>query len=424
MPNSSQKVTKDKNGDTIIVRKEEMVYTRKNMGALEFIKNVLAPKAISAVTRQGQYLAWTEVSGNKTYINFMTKSAKSQADIAQNYIFEVGNASGNSPVISFTPKYTIVPDAEGSEPKVEAALLDKFTNQMFTLNYGSSGPYTALTAEERKQTDNNKITYFAASGYTNKEVERLAADLWLRQSKLSFEAELVILGDPGIRPFTNISVICIMPSGLPHLSSGVYLVTGVAHQIEGGRFTTTLTLLRNSIEVSVDENGQIKFIVGEAEDPNADESSDDDKDSTTDSSSTSGSGSSTGSTNAGGDRGKYISELRKHIGAPYVWGAAGPSTFDCSGLVWYCLRAIGKLPADTPRGTTYTMRDSSAYGKLINATVANAPVGAIIVCSGGEHVVVASGGGKVIHAPQPGDSVKEVDGGWVTGIVAVRDPFA
>ena len=35
---------------------------------------------------------------------------------------------------------------------------------------------------------------------------------------------------------------------------------------------------------------------------------------------------------------KLIEESYKHLGKPYVWGASGPNSFDCSGFVAYCLR--------------------------------------------------------------------------------------
>lgn len=34
--------------------------------------------------------------------------------------------------------------------------------------------------------------------------------------------------------------------------------------------------------------------------------------------------------------------LNEQIGKPYVWGATGPNSFDCSGLVYYCLNKSGK----------------------------------------------------------------------------------
>jgi hypothetical protein len=44
--------------------------------------------------------------------------------------------------------------------------------------------------------------------------------------------------------------------------------------------------------------------------------------------------------------GKVVTEAKTHIGQRYVWGAAGPTTFDCSGLVIY---SYGKFGVSTPR---------------------------------------------------------------------------
>jgi cell wall-associated NlpC family hydrolase len=43
---------------------------------------------------------------------------------------------------------------------------------------------------------------------------------------------------------------------------------------------------------------------------------------------------------------KVVTEAKKHIGQPYVWGAIGPKTFDCSGLVMYSYKKFGYT---TPR---------------------------------------------------------------------------
>ena len=36
----------------------------------------------------------------------------------------------------------------------------------------------------------------------------------------------------------------------------------------------------------------------------------------------------------------FVKQARKQIGKPYVWATAGPDTFDCSGLVYYCVNQI------------------------------------------------------------------------------------
>ena len=50
---------------------------------------------------------------------------------------------------------------------------------------------------------------------------------------------------------------------------------------------------------------------------------------------------------------EVISEAKKHVGKPYVWGASGPNSFDCSGFVSYVLKQTG-LSLGADRITTYT----------------------------------------------------------------------
>lgn len=37
----------------------------------------------------------------------------------------------------------------------------------------------------------------------------------------------------------------------------------------------------------------------------------------------------------------FINSLFEQMGKPYVWGGSGPDSFDCSGLVYYCLNQAG-----------------------------------------------------------------------------------
>lgn len=88
------------------------------------------------------------------------------------------------------------------------------------------------------------------------------------------------------------------------------------------------------------------------------------------------------------------------IGLPYVWGATGPDSFDCSGLVGYCLTGgYGRL------GTTYTF--------MTWPQVSDPQPGD--VCTNWDHCGIYIGGGQMIHAPQPGESVKigPVQGGMI-----------
>jgi cell wall-associated NlpC family hydrolase len=91
------------------------------------------------------------------------------------------------------------------------------------------------------------------------------------------------------------------------------------------------------------------------------------------------------------------------LGQPYVWGAKGPSSFDCSGLTSWAWRQAGiQLGADTYE----QIHDGIAVppgqvraGDLIFPRDA-------FDAAGPGHVQLAISPTQVIHAPQPGDVVR------------------
>ncbi|MFI6642227.1 NlpC/P60 family protein [Streptomyces sp. NPDC050504] len=86
------------------------------------------------------------------------------------------------------------------------------------------------------------------------------------------------------------------------------------------------------------------------------------------------------------------------LGSPYVWGATGPSAFDCSGLTQAAWRSAGVA---LPR-TTYTQIDA---GRRISRAEL-APGDLIFFYPGVTHVGLYIGGGRMIHAPRPGTAVR------------------
>ncbi|BAJ27999.1 MULTISPECIES: C40 family peptidase [Kitasatospora] len=87
-------------------------------------------------------------------------------------------------------------------------------------------------------------------------------------------------------------------------------------------------------------------------------------------------------------------------GSAYVWGATGPNTFDCSGLmVW----AYAKAGVSLPR----TSQSQGSYGVNVGTDWHNAQPGDLVVYYGDRHHVgMYIGDGMVVHAPRTGDVVK------------------
>ncbi|TFI24713.1 glycoside hydrolase [Streptomyces sp. 4R-3d] len=96
---------------------------------------------------------------------------------------------------------------------------------------------------------------------------------------------------------------------------------------------------------------------------------------------------------------KVLAFARAQIGKPYVWGATGPSSYDCSGLTGAAWKAAG---VQLPR-TTW---DQVKVGKRV-ATADLLPGDLVFFYDDISHVGIYKGDGKMIHAPKPGANVRE-----------------
>ncbi|MCP3766565.1 MULTISPECIES: C40 family peptidase [unclassified Streptomyces] len=96
---------------------------------------------------------------------------------------------------------------------------------------------------------------------------------------------------------------------------------------------------------------------------------------------------------------KALAFARAQIGKPYVWGATGPGSYDCSGLTQGAWRAAG---VSLPR-TTY---DQVEAGTTVAVSQAQ-PGDLVFFYDDITHVGVYVGNGMMIHAPKPGTYVRE-----------------
>lgn len=100
---------------------------------------------------------------------------------------------------------------------------------------------------------------------------------------------------------------------------------------------------------------------------------------------------------------RAVAEARTHLGKPYVYGATGPSTFDCSGFTLYVFRKLGRsLPHSssgqyTASGVRHVSASSKAVGDLIFMKSSSGRI---------THVGIYAGDNKWFVAPKSGDRVK------------------
>ncbi|MEU3890780.1 NlpC/P60 family protein [Streptomyces sp. NPDC029041] len=96
---------------------------------------------------------------------------------------------------------------------------------------------------------------------------------------------------------------------------------------------------------------------------------------------------------------KALTFARAQIGKPYVWGAVGPGSYDCSGLTQAAWKAAG---VTLPR-TTYDQVDAGTTVPLSQAQ----PGDLVFFYDDVTHVGIYIGNGMMIHAPKPGTYVRE-----------------
>ena len=90
---------------------------------------------------------------------------------------------------------------------------------------------------------------------------------------------------------------------------------------------------------------------------------------------------------------------KSRVGMPYVWGASGPNSFDCSGLTSWSFQQAG---ISIPR----TSQAQANAGTRINSLGALQPGDLIIMRSDLSHVGFYAGNGQILHAPKPGATVR------------------
>jgi cell wall-associated NlpC family hydrolase len=109
----------------------------------------------------------------------------------------------------------------------------------------------------------------------------------------------------------------------------------------------------------------------------------------------------------GGAASTAISAALSQVGKPYVWGAAGPDAYDCSGIVlWAYAKAGVSLPHYS--GAMYNMTTRISASQL-------QPGDLVFYGPGGsDHVAIYMGGNQLVHAfnERSGVAVTALAGWW------------
>ena len=119
-----------------------------------------------------------------------------------------------------------------------------------------------------------------------------------------------------------------------------------------------------------------------------------------------------------------VSWAEEQLGKPYRWGAAGPGTFDCSGLTMVALAQAGI-------GVTHNANAQWQQTKAHPVAESQLTPGDLVFYAGSDgsvaapgHVGIYVGNGEIIDAPYTGASVRFDPLTSISGYVGATDPYA
>lgn len=110
---------------------------------------------------------------------------------------------------------------------------------------------------------------------------------------------------------------------------------------------------------------------------------------------------------------KAVAFAKSQLGKPYKFGATGPKSYDCSGLVQAAWKSVG---VSIPRTTQQQFK----AGKRITKSELRAGDLVFFYSSSPSHVAMYVGNGQVIHSPRPGKTVSYIKMSYMPYSGAVR----
>lgn len=219
-------------------------FHQMNISSVKFIKEELAPYAISKRTGESGFMLWFEDTKKGPRIYFAPPNWKAQPK--KSYLLDY-NKSGRGAIINFTPEVngSVLMQGGGT---AEVSGMEGLSNDFYKASYSdSSNPKKPTTGSKSAIAFEKGRTIINMSSASVKEMEVRTANLWYKNASLVYPATCEIIGDPDLKPNQGIEIIIMTNKGKLHHTSGVYLITAIEDVIESGKYTSTLELMKNAV---------------------------------------------------------------------------------------------------------------------------------------------------------------------------------
>lgn len=216
-------------------------YLRQGQTAEDFIRETLIKDSVSLDGKTDYTFYLDFNTKGETCCYFLPKDSEVDYSNVKTYEFIIGSGNESEIVISFTPNYDGVlqhllgGDSSTNTLSVETPGMSYLTNTIV-------GSYPNGGIKRR----------VGSSTYNDTEAGKVAEYLWTKMAVLDNTAQLVLRGDASFYIQAYIVIVVLTPDGYFHHSSGLYQVLTVSDDIEGGNYTTTLELVKRSMQVNAD----------------------------------------------------------------------------------------------------------------------------------------------------------------------------
>lgn len=174
----------------------------------------------------------------------LTEYAEAQAKCVRHYNYYSGTT--NSEVISFTPSCS---SAGQSNMSSNVASIDS-AGEAMTCNIQSNGNNINIDGLKILGNGNDKSRMMGISTTTYQRLEIASRYLWNFYAGITWEADIELMGDPGLKLEDTIEVNLYTKYGFKHHTSGIYRILEVEDSVEGGSFITTLHLTKEPCETN------------------------------------------------------------------------------------------------------------------------------------------------------------------------------
>lgn len=219
-------------------------FKETNRNPIEYILKEIAPRATRLSDGKGGYQFYFDTTVNPPTANFHPIDISTEG--LRTYVYQKGK---NSPVISFSVTTSLI--ASGTEDvdspvltDIEANGIDTITKEEYGYNLDVNSVYRDASGEYSTLVPGTSKALLDTKGMSYDEAVSTVQYRFTTKVSSAIKANATLVGDPTLEVGQQVRFVILTVKNKLHHTSGIYMITGVGHNISSGVMTTTLELIK------------------------------------------------------------------------------------------------------------------------------------------------------------------------------------